>query len=74
MKILLDDKIVLEIGMGKGEMIVELVKVYFELNFIGLEKYLIVVVKCIKKVNEYNFLNFKILIDDVFKVDEIFEG
>lgn len=27
-----------------------------------------------KKANEYNLSNFKILIDDAFKVDEIFEG
>nr|WP_318026859.1 hypothetical protein [Mycoplasmopsis bovis] len=38
-KILLDDKTVLEIGMGKGEMIVELAKAHPDLKFIGLEKY-----------------------------------
>ncbi|CBH40976.1 tRNA (guanosine(46)-N7)-methyltransferase TrmB [Mycoplasmopsis agalactiae] len=73
-KILLDDKTILEIGMGKGEMIVELAKAYPELNFIGLEKYPTVAAKCIKKANEYKLSNFKILIDDAFKVDEIFEG
>lgn len=73
-KILLDDKTVLEIGMGKGEMIVELAKAHPDLKFIGLEKYATVDAKCISKANEYKLSNFKILIDDANKMDELFEG
>ncbi|WP_029512876.1 tRNA (guanosine(46)-N7)-methyltransferase TrmB [Mycoplasmopsis iners] len=70
----LDSKTVLEIGMGKGEMIVELARINPDLIFIGLEKYATVAAKALKKAEEYNINNFHIIIDDATKLEEIFVG
>ncbi|VEU75504.1 tRNA (guanine-N(7)-)-methyltransferase [Mycoplasmopsis maculosa] len=73
-KIQLKNDDVLEIGMGKGEMIVELAYLNPNINFYGLEKYATVAAKCIKKAKEYDLKNFKIILEDASKIEEIFEG
>nr|WP_318034025.1 hypothetical protein [Mycoplasmopsis agalactiae] len=73
-KILLDDKTILEIGMGKGEMIVELAKAYPELNFIGLEKYPTVAAKCIKKQTNISFQILKFWLMMLLKLTRFLKG
>lgn len=73
-KIKLTKKTILEIGMGKGEMITEMANLYPNLTFYGLEKYATAAAKAIKKAKEYSLENFKIILDDAIKIDEIFSG
>ncbi|WP_029513144.1 tRNA (guanosine(46)-N7)-methyltransferase TrmB [Mycoplasmopsis primatum] len=73
-KIKLNTKTVVEIGMGKGEMLVEMANYCRDKQFIGLEKYATVAAKCIKKADEYKLTNFSILLADASKIDEIFTG
>ncbi|VEU76633.1 tRNA (guanosine(46)-N7)-methyltransferase TrmB [Mycoplasmopsis columbina] len=72
--ILLNENTIIEIGMGKGEMIVELAKANPEIIFYGLEKYPTVAYKAVKKAQEYNLSNFKLIIDDATNLNEIFTG
>lgn len=65
---------VIEIGMGKGEMIVELARWNPAIQFYGLEKYATVASKAIKKAQEYQLKNFHLILDDATKLNEIFEG
>ena len=64
--------IYLEIGMGKGNFIIENAKKYPNINFIGLEKNASVLTYAIKKVEDYNLDNLKFVCFDASKIDEIF--
>ncbi|TQC51284.1 tRNA (guanosine(46)-N7)-methyltransferase TrmB [Mycoplasmopsis mucosicanis] len=70
----LDHNSVLEIGMGKGEMLVELARLNPAMMFYGLEKYATVAAKCLKKASEYNLQNFKIILENAQNIDQIFSG
>lgn len=63
----------LEIGMGKGDFIIENAKRYPDINFIGLEKYDSVIVRAIQKSNELELSNLKIVRLDAMKLSEIFD-
>lgn len=68
-----DHLIYLEIGMGKGDFIIENAKKYPNINFIGLEKYDSVIVRAIQKSNELELSNLKIVRLDARKLSEIFD-
>ncbi len=51
----------IEIGMGKGDFIIESAKRYHNINFIGIEKYDSVIVRAIQKSNELELNNLKIV-------------
>ncbi|VEU78193.1 tRNA (guanosine(46)-N7)-methyltransferase TrmB [Mycoplasmopsis columbinasalis] len=70
----LDNHCVVEVGMGKGEMIVELARLHPELKFYGLEKYWTVAAKTLKKAQEYNLQNFFLVIDGAVNLSTIFSG
>ncbi len=69
--------IFIEIGMGKGDFIIENALRYPEINFIGIEKYPSVLVKAVKKLDERKLDNLKIvnadanILNDIFAKDEI---
>ncbi len=54
----------LEIGMGKGNFILNMALVHPNINFIGVEKYSSVASLAIKKIREYDLPNLKIIITD----------
>ena len=56
-----DNPIYIEIGMGKGNFIIENAKRYPNINFIGIEKYDSVIVRAIQKSNELELNNLKII-------------
>lgn len=60
-----DNPIYLEIGIGKGDFILNMALSYPNINFIGVEKQTSVAVVAIKKINNYKPKNLKILISDV---------
>ena len=67
-----DNPIYIEIGMGKGDFIIENAKRYNDINFIGIEKYDSVIVRAIQKSNELELDNLKIVRVDANRLEEIF--
>lgn len=68
-----DNKIEIEIGMGKGNFIIEKAKLNPDINFIGIEKYPTVLVSALKKIENTNLPNLKIICIDANYIDEIFD-
>ena len=68
-----DNPIYIEIGMGKGDFIIENAKRYKNINFIGIEKFDSVIVRAIQKSNELELDNLKIIRMDANRLEEIFD-
>ena len=68
-----NNPIYVEIGMGKGDFIIDNAKRYKDINFIGIEKYDSVIVRAIQKSNELELDNLKIIRVDANKLDTIFD-
>ena len=68
-----DNPIYIEIGMGKGDFIIENAKRYENINFIGIEKFDSVIVRAIQKSNELELNNLKIIRMDANKLDTVFD-
>ncbi len=68
-----ENPIYIEIGMGKGDFIIENAKRYPNINFIGIEKYDSVMVRAIQKSNELELDNLKLVRIDANKLDMIFD-
>ena len=68
-----DNPIYIEIGMGKGDFIIENAKRYKNINFIGIEKYDSVVVRAIQKSNELELDNLKLIRLDAIFLDKVFD-
>ena len=69
-----NNKIEVEIGMGKGDFIINKAKLNPNVNFIGIEKYASVLVKAIKKLDNIELNNLKIMNIDANIIDEIFDN
>ena len=67
-----NNPIYIEIGMGKGDFIIENACLYPNINFIGIEKFDSVIVRAIQKSNELELNNLKLLRMDALEIDEIF--
>lgn len=63
----------IEIGMGKGNFIIENAIKYPHINFIGIEKYDSVMVKAIRRLNELNLPNLKLIRMDANFIEEVFD-
>ncbi len=61
----------IEIGMGKGNFIINMALNHPEINFIGIEKYPSVAAIAIKKAMEYNLPNLKIIISDIVNLESL---
>ena len=62
----------LEIGMGKGDFIIDMAIKNPDINFIGLEKYTSVIVRAVKKLSDMNLSNLKLINIDALNIDDIF--
>jgi len=60
-----------EIGMGKGNFILNMALNNPDINFIGIEKYSSVAAVAIKKMMEYNLPNLKVIINDIVNLEEL---
>lgn len=69
-----DNDICLEIGMGKGNFLLGMCLNHPNINYIGVEKYSSVICSAIKKINEYELDNLKILNIDVMDIQEYLYG
>ena len=65
--------IYIEIGMGKGEFILENALQYPNINFIGIEKFDSIMALAIKKIEKYDLNNLKLIRIDALDIDKIFE-
>lgn len=68
-----DNPIYIEIGMGKGDFIIENALRYPDINFIGIEKFDSVIVRAIQKSNELELNNLKLVRMDALEIDEVFD-
>ena len=69
-----DNPVCLEIGMGKGQFILNMALNNPNVNYIGVEKYSSVASVAIKKINEYKPSNLKILIGDIASIEELLDN
>ena len=68
-----NNPIYIEIGMGKGDFIIENAKRYPDVNFIGIEKFDSVIVRAVQKSNELELNNLKLIRMDAYELDEVFD-
>ena len=61
----------IEIGMGKGNFIIGMAKMYPDINFIGIEKYDSVMVRAIEKL-DVDIPNLKLIRMDAQEIEEVF--
>ena len=64
----------IEIGMGKGNFILNKAINNPNINFIGIEKYSSVASVAIKKMMEYNLPNLRVIISDITKLEELLKN
>ena len=69
-----NNDICLEIGMGKGNFLLGMCLNHPNINYIGVEKYSSVICSAIKKINEYELDNLKILNMDVMDIPQYLYG
>ena len=67
-----DNPIYIEIGMGKGKFILENAIKYPDINFIGIEKFDSAIARAIKKIDDYNLPNLKLIRMDAEEINEVF--
>jgi tRNA (guanine-N7-)-methyltransferase len=63
----------IEIGMGKGNFILNMALRYPNINFIGIEKYDSVLVKAILKLESTNITNVKFIRMDANEIENVFD-
>ena len=68
-----DNPVCLEIGMGKGQFILNMALNNPNINYIGVEKYSSVASVAIKKINEYKPSNLKVLIGDIASIEDLLD-
>ena len=68
-----NNEIHLEIGMGKGDFIISKALNNPDINFIGLEKYTSIVARAVKKLEDLDLTNLKIINGDALNLNNIFE-
>lgn len=64
----------IEIGMGKGNFILNKALENPDINFIGIEKYSSVASVAIKKMMEYNLPNLKVIISDIVDLEKLLQN
>ena len=69
-----DNPIYIEIGMGKGDFILENAIKYPNINFIGIEKFDSIIALAIKKIENYELNNLKLLRMDALSINEVFDN
>ena len=68
-----NDPIHIEIGCGKGQFMMGLAKHFPDINFIAIEKYDSVLVRCLEKVSQDDIPNLKLVLLDALVLKEVFD-
>ena len=66
--------VIIELGMGKGEMITELAAQNPDKNYVGIEKFATVAHKAMKRAEKLELENFSIIDKDIKDLPELIEG
>lgn len=64
----------IEIGMGKGDFLIELAKKNPNINYIGIEKYESVIIQAVDKAKNLNLNNLYLICQDASNLQDIFEN
>ena len=67
-----DNPIYIEIGMGKGDFILENAIGYPNINYIGIEKYDSIMALAIKKIEKNDLNNLRLIRMDALEIDNVF--
>lgn len=62
----------IEIGMGKGNFIINMAKLNPDINFIGIEKFDSVIVRALEKLDGVDIPNLKLIRMDATNIDKVF--
>lgn len=68
-----ENNIEIEIGMGKGKFIIEKAKENPNINYIGIEKYDSPLVSAVKKLEELELNNLKLICFDALEIEDVFD-
>ena len=68
-----DNKLCIEIGMGKGDFIIGMARNNPDINYIGIEKYDSVMVRAVEKLDEIELQNLKLIKMDAEYIDKVFD-
>lgn len=69
-----NDKIEIEIGMGKGDFIINKAIQNPSINYIGIEKFDSVIVRAVQKLDKIKFDNLKLIRMDALDIDKVFSN
>jgi len=69
-----NNKIEIEIGMGKGDFIIGKALQNPNTNYIGIEKFDSVIVRAIQKLDELDLPNLKLIRMDALEIDNVFDN
>lgn len=67
-----DNPIHIEIGMGKGDFVINMALNNPLVNFIGIEKFDSVLVRAVQKLEKLNIPNLRLIRMDALNIDEVF--
>ena len=67
-----DHPIRIEIGMGKGRFLMDMARLYPEINFIGIEKYSSVLLRAVQKLEEEELPNVRLIRMDAEDLENVF--
>lgn len=68
-----DNKICIEIGMGKGDFIIGMARNNPDINYIGIEKYDSVMVRAVEKLDGVDLQNLKLIKMDAEYIENVFD-
>lgn len=68
-----ENKIMLEVGMGKGDFLIAMAEKNPNINFVGVEKYESILVRTLQKLEKKNLPNILVICSDASKLGEIFD-
>lgn len=68
-----DYPIHIEVGMGKGQFIIEMARRNPEVNYIGIEKYSSVLVRAVEKLEDFEQDNLRLIRMDAENIEEVFD-
>lgn len=69
-----DNLIHLEIGMGKGNFILNMAKQFPDINFIGIERNRTILAKAVKKIEKEGIENIRVMSNDADELENIFDS
>ena len=68
-----DHPIHIEVGMGKGQFIIEMARRNPEVNYIGIEEYSSVLVRAVEKLEDFEQDNLRLIRMDAENIEEVFD-